>query len=263
MDKEPLISVIIPVYNGEKYIRTCLENMLNQSYKNLEIIVINDGSQDRSATISEEYPVLVIHLAQNQGLSAARNIGIDTAKGAYIHFMDVDDTVNPDYYKEMAAAVIKTDADIACGGMWNERYRYKSQRFKKIKVYTSLHGRMKATYVGKFGYVWRYLFKTDFLKKQNLRFEEGRFVEDLIFSFLAVYYADKLVVVPNTTYFYYYWENSISTVQDKAHREKYLRDLMHARTYIRNFAHEHNFKIPGINSDKIPYAWKKFVVRHF
>lgn len=263
MEKEPLISVIIPVYNGEKYIRACIENMLNQSYKNLEIIVVNDGSHDQSGIIAGEYPVQVIHFEKNRGLSAARNIGIDTAKGEYIHFMDVDDAINLDYYKEMAKAIMETDADIACGGMWNERYSYKSQRFKKIKVYTSAHERLKATYVGKWGYVWRYLFKIDFLKKHDLRFEVGRFVEDLIFSFHAVYYADKLVVVPNTTYFYYYWENSISTAQDNAHHEKYLQDLMHAKSYIRNFADEHNFKIPGINSDKLSYIWRKYVSRHF
>ncbi|SFS85443.1 CDP-glycerol glycerophosphotransferase [Porphyromonadaceae bacterium NLAE-zl-C104] len=263
MEKEPLISVIIPVYNGEKYIRPCIENILNQSYKNLEIIVVNDGSSDQSGIIAQEYPIQVIHLGQNRGLSTARNVGIDTAKGLYIHFMDVDDSINPDYYREMAKAVKKTDADIACGGMWNERFSYKSQRFRKTKVYTSTHDKLKATYVGKWGYVWRYLFKVDFLKKHNLRFEEGRLVEDLIFSFHAVYYADKLVVVPNTIYFYYNWENSISTIREKAHREKYRRDWLHARSYILNFADEHNFKIPGINSDKISYIWRKYISRHF
>lgn len=263
MEKEPLISVIIPVYNGEKYIRPCIENMLNQSYKNLEIIVVNDGSHDQSGTIAEEYPVKVVHFEQNKGLSAARNIGIDTAKGEYIHFMDVDDAINPDYYKEMAKAIMETDADIACGGMWNERHSYKSQRFKKTKVYTTVQGKMKTTYVGKWGYVWRYLFKIDFLKKHGLRFEVSRFIEDLIFSFHGIYYADKLVVVPNTTYFYYNWDNSISTNRDKAHREKYREDWNHARSYICNFAEEHNFKIPGINSDKMSYIWRKYVGRHF
>ncbi|SDZ79636.1 Glycosyl transferase family 2 [Porphyromonadaceae bacterium KH3R12] len=83
MEKEPLISVIIPVYNGEKYIRPCIENILNQSYKNLEIIVVNDGSSDQSGIIAQEYPIQVIHLGQNRGLSTARNVGIDTAKGLY------------------------------------------------------------------------------------------------------------------------------------------------------------------------------------
>ncbi len=263
MEKTPLISVIIPVYNGENYIRACIENMLNQTYKNLEIIVVNDGSHDLSGSIAEEYPVKVIHFQQNRGLSAARNTGIDTAQGEYIHFMDVDDAVNPQYYEEMAKAVVETNADMACGGMWNERYSYKSQHFKKVKTYTSLHGKMKVTYVGKWGYVWRYLFKVDFLKRNNLRFEVGRFIEDLIFSFHAVYYAETLVVVPNTTYYYYNRVNSISTIRDAAHRQKFRTDWTHARSYICQFAEEHNFKIPGINSDKLSYIWRKYVSRHF
>ncbi len=263
MNPVPLVSVIIPVFNGEQYIATCLSNMINQTYKNLEIIVVDDGSSDRSAEIAREYPVKLISHIQNRGLSAARNTGIDTANGEYIHFMDVDDGINLDYYKEMTEAIIETGADIACGGMVNERYSYKSQHFKKRKLYTTVRSKLKATYVGKWGYSVRYLFRTDFLKKHELRFEEGRFVEDLLFSLPAVYYADKLVVVPNTEYIYYDRENSISRKKDKSHREKYQKDWDHARASILAFAEKHNIKIPGVNSDKLFYIWRKYISRHF
>ena len=186
MTKEPLVSVIIPVYNGEKYVSSCLDNMMAQTYRKMEIIVVDDGSNDHSAEIARQYPVKLISHEKNRGLSSARNTGIDAAQGEYIHFMDVDDSINNDYYREMVEAITAMEADIACGGMVNEKHSYKTQRFKKRKVYVSPRDKMRVTYVGKWGYVWRYLFRIDFLRRYNLRFEEGRFIEDLIFSLLAV-----------------------------------------------------------------------------
>jgi protein associated with RNAse G/E len=84
-----------------------------------------------------------------------------------------------------------------------------------------------------------------------------------MFSLPAVYYAGKMVVVPDTEYYYYYRENSILTCNDKAHKEKRYRDWCHAKASILAFAKEHNFKIPGVNSDRISYIWAKLVSRHF
>lgn len=257
MKKEPLVSVIIPVYNGEKYVASCLDNMMTQTYKKMEIIVIDDGSKDNSTKIICEYPVKLISHEKNRGLSAARNTGIDAAQGEYIHFMDVDDTINNDYYREMVEAITEADADIACGGMVNEKHYYKTQRFKKRKVYVSPRDKMRATYVGKWGYVWRYLFRTDFLRKYNLRFEEGRFIEDMIFSLLAVYHSNKLVVAPNTEYFYYHRENSIMNNKDEAHRKKKRQDKLHAVKLQHDFSKKNNIKIPGVNTSRIAYTMRK------
>ncbi len=260
MSENPLVSVIIPVYNGEKYVASCLNNMMAQTYKKMEIIVIDDGSKDDSAKIAREYPVKLISHAKNRGLSAARNTGIDAAQGEYIHFMDVDDTINNDYYREMVEAITEAGADIACGGMVNEKHHYKTWRFKERKVYVSPKAKMKVTYVGKWGYVWRYLFRKDFLKSYNLRFEEGRFIEDMIFSLLAVYHSNRLVVVPNTEYFYYHRENSIMNNKDKFHREKRQRDKLHAVRFQRDFSEKNNIKIPGVNTGRITYTMRKMVL---
>ncbi|MDR2815892.1 MAG: glycosyltransferase [Proteiniphilum sp.] len=257
-----LISVIIPVYNGEQYIEHCLNNVMNQTYKNLEIIVVNDGSIDKSAGIAGKFPVTLISHEQNRGLSAARNNGIDAAKGEYIHFMDVDDSINPDFYKNLIEAAAETGADIACSGLVNERKKYETQLFKKRKLYASAHERLKITYVGRRGYCVRYLFRVNFLKKHDLRFEEGRYIEDLLFSFRAVYYAGKMVVVPGTEYYYHNRKNSILTNNDKAHKEKVHQDWLHAGSAMLAFAKEHNFKIPGVNSGWLSYIWTKFVARH-
>ncbi|WP_293298914.1 glycosyltransferase family 2 protein [Pedobacter sp. UBA4863] len=253
----PLVSVIVPVYNGEKYVQACLENLLGQTYKNLEIIVVDDGSKDQSGDIAQQFPVKLIRLAENKGLSAARNTGINAATGEYIHFMDVDDTINTDYYKNMVGAIMETGADVACGGMVNQKFRHKIIRFKQIEVFSSIEKKLSVTYVGRWGYVWRYLFRTDFLKKHNLCFEEGRFIEDLIFSMAAVYYTEKLVVVPGAEYTYYETENSIMTKANKAHRHKVHQDWLHAKKLMLDFAAEHNFKIPGVNTGKLAYKWWK------
>ncbi|MDR1743337.1 MAG: glycosyltransferase [Dysgonamonadaceae bacterium] len=259
MKKEPVVTVVVPVFNGEQYIKSCLDNMMLQTYKKLDIIVVDDGSVDKSADIVREYPVRLIQHEKNRGLSAARNTGIDAAKGEYIHFMDADDSINADYYKEMVAAITETDADMACGGMINEKKRYKTQLFKKRKVYTKTQDKLKVTYVGKWGYVWRYLFKFDFLKQNNLRFEEGRLIEDLTFSIPAVYYANKLVTVPHTAYSYYHRENSIMTCKDAKHRIKRRKDWEHARDFRDEFSKEKGIKLPGVHTGKMAYIVRKLI----
>ena len=242
----PKISVIIPVYNGEKYVAQCIENMLCQTYKNLEVIVVNDGSVDNSVRIAEKYPVKIIHFENNRGLSAARNTGIAVATGEYIHFMDVDDTINPEFYEKLATAVQQTDADIACCGFINERKPHRNIIFSELLELSTIEEKLKITNVGKWGYAWRYLFKIDLLKAHNLCFEEGRFIEDLPFSLPAVYFANKVVAVPDAVYTYVFCENSIMTKKDKAHRKKRRNDMRHARELRHHFARKHGFKIPGV-----------------
>lgn len=259
MKEEALVSVIIPVYNGEKYVKACISMMLNQSYKNLEIIVVDDGSADNSASIAQEFPIKLIRHEQNQGLSAARNTGIDAAQGKYIHFMDVDDEINLDYYKALVEAITETGADVACSGMVNVARPQKAQRFKKRLVYTSAYDRLEATYVGKIGYVWRYLFNLDFLKANNLRFQEGRLMEDLMFSLPALYFANSLVVVPGAEYIYCHQPNSIMTTKDPEHAKKRRVDRQHAKDMMRKFAKDHQVEIPGVTTGKLRYIIKKWI----
>lgn len=252
----PLVSVIVPVYNGEQYLRQCLENLLSQTYKNIEIIIIDDGSADNSAEIAEQYPVKLIK-QKNLGVSVARNAGIDLAQGQYLHFMDVDDRVNAEFYQKLVSAIDATGVDIACSEMINQRIRQETSLFKKLKVYRTVSEKLKATYVGRIGYVWRYLFRADFLKEHQLRFEEGRIVEDLMFSLSAVFFANGLVVVPGAQYTYVHTEKSQLTIVGQEHQAKRDRDWQHAKALRKAFAERHGFKIPGVNSGKLAYFWWK------
>lgn len=257
----PLISVIIPVYNREKHIKNCLDIVISQTYKNLEIIVVNDGSTDSSVEIINQYSnkIILLEHQKNRGLSAARNTGIENATGKYIHFMDDDDIINPEFYENMVKASEKTDADMACCSMVQQKFKYKTQIFKKQGVYSTLEDKMKITYVGKWGYVWRYLFRTDFLRKNNLQFVEGIVIEDLPFSFQAVYYANKVVTVPNAEYIYIFNQDSIINSKNAEAQERRRKGKRFAKQFILDFAKKHgNFKIPGVNSGKINYILNKF-----
>ncbi len=117
MNKEALVSIIVPVYNVEKYIKTCLDSIINQTYKNIEILLIDDGSTDNSGKICDEYSkkdkrIKVFH-KENGGLSSARNYGIDRAKGDYLTFIDSDDTLELDYIEYLYNLIKKYNTDLS------------------------------------------------------------------------------------------------------------------------------------------------------
>lgn len=240
------VSVIIPVYNGEKYVAECLDNMMRQSYRNLEIIVVNDGSADRSVEIAQRYPVKIIGFEKNRGLAAALNAGMDAATGEYLHFMDVDDRVNDSFYELMLSAAVETGSDAACGGMVNEPKPHRTMLFDERRVLSSLDEKLKETNVGRWGYKVRYLFRIEFLRSHGLRFEEGRLIEDMPFSLQAIYHANRVVLVPGAIYTYILREGSIMSTSDRAHRRRRHIDHRHAKEFRHNFARRNGFRIPGV-----------------
>ena len=121
----PKFSIIIPVYNVEKYIKKCLDSVFSQSYKDYEVIVVNDGSTDKSMDIAKEYNVKIIN-QKNAGLSITRNNGLQIANGEYISFIDSDDWVDLDFLEKLYNTAKKYDADIAACGIKRLRsYKWK------------------------------------------------------------------------------------------------------------------------------------------
>ena len=132
-----LISIIVPVYNVEKYIRRCINSILNQTYQYLEIILVDDGSTDNSGLICDKYAhmdnrITVIH-KKNGGLSSARNTGIDIAKGAYIGFIDSDDWIAPETYEVLYRNLVHYDADVSDidSVISSKEFIYKNKKEKK------------------------------------------------------------------------------------------------------------------------------------
>lgn len=244
----PLISVIIPVFNGEEYIAQCLENILYQTYKNIEIVVVNDGSTDDSEKIAQLYPVKII-TQKNCGVSVARNTGLNAAEGEYIHFMDIDDLINLEFYEKMIDATLLTNADMSCCSVINYIPRRTSVFQHRLLLHTP-EDKFSITNVARQGYVWRYLFKKSFLQESKLKFDVGELGEDTPFSMLAVYFANKIVTVPDAVYYYKKREGSICHSNDRNVKRKRHEGWVKVKEFRLKFAEEHNIKIPGIRTGK-------------
>lgn len=206
-----LISVIIPVYNAEKYIEYCLKSVLDQTYKNLEIILIDDGSTDSSFEIIKYYQKkdkrIKILKQTNKGAGAARNYGLAVAKGRYIGFVDSDDWIQLDMYEYLIKIMKKENADIvACDYITTNRR--KSKRYNLLerltimdnntlmKFFLRIHGE-KSFYA-----VWNMLYKADILI--DCKFPEKGITEDLIFNYRAYSNCKKYVLSNLPKYYYYY-----------------------------------------------------------
>ena len=215
-----LISVIVPVYNVEKYLRQCLDSLLQQSYRDLEIIMVDDGSQDSSGEICEEYAakdsrIKVIH-KQNEGLGFARNSGLEISTGKYVTFIDSDDVAECDLIEQLMKEVIDKDVDTCIGGfkritedgkaVFQESYT--RDFFSGDDVYNKLFARMLGSAPDAHDAirmsVWNVLYSMDIIRKHNIRFPSERvFIsEDIVWDSEYYRYAQAVSVIGSTAYHY-------------------------------------------------------------
>ena len=202
----PKISIIVPVYNVEKYIRKCLDSILNQTFKDFELILVDDGSLDNSGKICDDYAlkdnrIKVIH-KKNGGLSSARNAGLDVAQGDYIGFVDSDDWIEPDMYEILYENCIRTNADIGIveinyGGILekedkNKRKIYSNKDLLKDLVYNA--GK-DITWTA-----WNKLWRRDLI--EDTRFKEGRIYEDGLFLYTLSNKIEKIIKINYRAYNY-------------------------------------------------------------
>ena len=204
--KTPSISVIMPVWNGEKYLPRCLDSLLAQAFTDWEIICINDGSRDNSAEILKKYAARdkrfkIITKKKNMGVSAARNDGLAMAGGKYIHCFDADDFIDADCYEKMFAAAQENNADMACCGfVSNSKYTH-GIKYKKSVVLTGIYEKLKKTNLLLDSYLWRCLIKRDLISKNKLLFNTELIAqEDTLFILEVARLAKSIVIVPDTQY---------------------------------------------------------------
>lgn len=244
MNDSKLISVIIPAYNAEKYIVQCIENLLYQTYKNLEIIIVDDGSTDNTAQIVQQYPDVKYIYQPNSGVSVSRNTGIKAATGEYIHFMDADDLINSEFYEKMIREAIETNSDMASCGFVFERYPGLTQKIEHKLLVVNTEDKILMTDVCNFGACWKYIFKLSFLIENKLHFKEGIVAgEDRIFSLQAVFFAKKIVLVPDAVYIYKNRKNSITNTRKIELIKKRHKDRKYAEQFQIDFARQHHFSI--------------------
>lgn len=208
------ISVIVPVYNGESYLASCLDSILSQSYKNVEVIVINDGSTDFSLKIAETYSEkdnrVTVYSHENSGLSEARNRGIEVATGDYIAFVDSDDILLPEALELLLNELIKNAADIAEG----KTIRGKIQGEHKLKPHIEKHIYSSEEALSNMLYQKRLLPSVCgklFIKElfNELKFEKGILYEDLNIIYKVFEKCNKIVWIDYPVYFYREAEGSI------------------------------------------------------
>lgn len=199
--KQPLISVIIPVYGVEKYIAQCLESIINQTYKNLEIIVVNDGTKDRSADIAKEYAAkdsrIKVYDFKNGGLSVARNRGLEIATGEYISYLDSDDWLDTKMYETLLETAMKNEADmVKCGIIETNGVAEEKITFKDVKIINNdQHKAFKNYFKGiLWTLAWNGLYKKELAKK--VKFPDNVVHEDNYSSGMFLYLAKKVIAMP-------------------------------------------------------------------
>ena len=221
--EEKKISIIVPVYNVEKYLSRCVDSILRQTYTHFECILIDDGSPDRCGRICDEYAerdkrIVVIH-QKNKGVSAARNAGLDVAKGEYVGFVDSDDYIAPEMFRRLVNAIEESNADISyCaiehikenGDRYTERTRIGTVESQLVFTIDLL---LKGGYVG--GVVWNKLFKQKTIG--DLRFEEStQICEDALFTLSYCTKISSVIFVPEPLYHYYHRPGS-AVRTDRSH----------------------------------------------
>lgn len=212
---KPKVSVIIPVYNSEKYLKACLDSVINQTLKEIEIICVDDGSTDSSLEILKEYASkdkrLRVITQKNQGVSVARNSGICHAKGEYILFCDADDKYKSNLCSVIASVIDKEGKDIIAYGHENyvdgelEDIDYKN--ISKIKKANTLENWLNLQV-----YIWEKAFKRSFIEKHNIKFPVGiKNAEDLIFCLLTYFSGAQYSLIESALYEYQKERKGIST----------------------------------------------------
>ena len=224
-NRNPLVSVVVPIYNIDKYLGICIESLVNQSYRNLEIILVDDGSPDRCPEICDLYQkkdnrIKVIH-KPNGGLVSARKAGLEAATGSLVGYVDGDDWVNPDFYNSLVVAMLDADADIAIAGQSRDLFnttskitsvipagRYDGERLDELKRNMMSYGQFYR--LGISTYVWNKLFKRELLLKHQNAVDNGISIgEDAAVTYPYIMDCNKVVIIDNCDYHYRQREDSM------------------------------------------------------
>ena len=244
---KPLLSVIVPCYNVEKYIEKCILSIVSQTYTNLEIILIDDGSNDQTGILCDEQQakdqrIRVIH-QQNKGASVARKTGLELSQGEYLAFLDSDDWIDQNMFNDMMTALLSTNSDIAhCDLCFVFEDGSMKHRLQNREEYVKTMGRTEGVIMILEDHAWRTSFCTKIFKKklfEYVQFPEGRiFGEDLIVHQLF-HHAAQSVFLNKEFYFYYQRNDSVTRISNTKTELKKLADFSDA--YFERYSFVNNF----------------------
>lgn len=244
------LSIIVPVYNVEKYLPKCLESLTNQTLKDIEIICVNDGSMDNSLAILKEFASkdsrIKIIDNRHQGVAKTRNTGIEQATGEYIGFVDSDDFIDIDFFEKLYNSATKSNSDIAIASILKHKnfFNIYNAKYTKEETAITIQDKIKLCEDKKhfFFYAWNKIYHSGFIKENNIKFSEGQIYEDVMFAIKALYYSNKIISVYGTKYHYIEHENSLTKYKDKTGEKE--QDLVKAYSELQEFCNSKNIEIP-------------------
>ena len=239
MFMKDLISIIVPIYKVEKYLEKCLNSIINQTYKNIEIILIDDGSPDNCGKICDEYAkkdsrIKVIH-QENKGISAARNIGIDKSIGKYLMFVDSDDYIEETMAEHLYTNLKEYNADLSVCSLYciiNNKVTRKTKK-DEIKILSNYNAIKNSYTIDTISNVpWNKLYKKELFN--NIKFPEGRIAEDLATMYLILDKCNSVVFSTKPLYYYIRRADSITGKNsEKFHKDK-LQGHIEKYYFIKN-----------------------------
>ncbi len=242
-ENKALVSVIVPIYNGEKVIRRCIESILNQDYQNIELLLMDDGSKDASPAICDQYAaadsrVRVVHKA-NSGVSDTRNQALSLAKGDYIQFLDADDWIVPEATRLFVRSMEDNDVDMVVADFYRVVGENTSRKgsIDKSGVYTKLEYAdcmLVSPADFYYGVIWNKFFKREIIEKYQLSMDENiRWCEDFIFNMEYILHTEYIYVLKVPVYYYVKTEGSL--VSQGMNPSRIVRMKLNVIEYYRNF----------------------------
>jgi len=237
----PKVSIIVPVYNTEKYLAKCLDSVISQTLKDIEIIILNDGSPDSSAKIAREYAVSDTRIKylehDNVGLGVTRNRGMAEASGEYLAFVDSDDYVEPQMMERMYQKAVEEDLDVViCQTFINDK---SSQKIRKelpankpidLKVFNKYEFFTKYLFANSYRYcAWDKIYRSSFIKSNGIFFGDNKklYAEDLYFQFYILLNSPVINFIPQTFYHYVQRDDSITGSMRRNYMKRHLDMINH------------------------------------
>lgn len=255
-----LITVVVPIYNVEKYIKQCLDSLVNQTYKNLEIICVDDCGTDNSMNIVEGYAdkdsrIKILKQSENRGQGEARNLGIDNANSEYIYFIDSDDFIEKNYIKELVDIVEKENVDLVCNVNILKYYGENDFKNKQLKDKNQFILNKKLEWNDKLLKVlpisaWCKLYKTDLLKTNKIYFANNKLkFEDFYFWYILKNQLKNIYIFYGSTYFYRQRNDSTMSVN------KYNKNDCFDSLYIIELLYKYYKENNILDKCSIPFGW--------
>ena len=260
-----LISVILPVYNCERWVGRCIKSILNQTYKNIQLIIVNDGSTDNTLEICKTYEndKVVIINKENSGVSETRNVGLEKAEGKYVFFIDADDYIKNDCIENMYKKISEYSADVVkCDyqQFYDEGIMKQQKLFSKIFLYDMENIDLKKQLLNdmiesyKYNNVWGQLILTE--KAKKIKFDKNLAMgEDFLYNYELYNICNKILVIPDEYYYYYFNKSGMNFNENISKIKRKIEDTIY---FYKKILNNHY----GIDENKILENFIKELVLH-